>query len=62
MSEATNVIINYWYNNGSQTKHYKKGRGQKNDKYEEKNDNVTALALMTDGRFYCCGKVGHKSP
>ena len=43
-------------------KHHKKGQGQKNDKYEYKNDNVPALAFMMNVRCYCCGRVGHKPP
>ena len=50
MLEATNILSNNWYNNASQMKHYKKGLSQKNDKYEDKNENVPALAFMMDGR------------
>ena len=56
----TNVLSNHWNDNGSQMKHHKKQKGQNNDKEEDNNENVPALALMAGGRCYCCGKVGHK--
>ena len=62
MLEATHIIRNHWYDNVSQMKHHKKRQGQNNDKDEDKNENVPALAFIMDGRCYCCGKVGHKSP
>ena len=62
MLEATEVISNHRYDNVNQTKHHNKGQGQNNDKGEDKNDMVPALAFMMGGRCYCCGKVGHKSP
>ena len=62
MLEVMNVLINHWYDNENQTKHHKKGQGHNNNKDEDKNENVPVLAFMVDGRCYCCGKVGHKSP
>ena len=62
MLESTNVLSNHRYDNASQMKHHKKGQGQKNDKDEDKNENVPSLDFMMEGRCYCCGKVGHKSP
>ena len=62
MLDAKKVLINHRYNNANQMKHHKKGQGQKNDKYEYKNDNVPALAFMMNVRCYCCGRVGHKPP
>ena len=56
------VLSNNWYDNANQTKHHNKVQVQKNDKDEDKNENVPALAFMMDVRCYCCGKVGHKSP
>ena len=61
MLGATNVQSNHQCDYASQMKHHKKGKGQNNDKYEEKNENVPALDFMMDGRCYCCGKVVHKS-
>ena len=43
-------------------KQHKKLQGQNNDKDEDKNENVPALDFIMDGKCYCCGKVGHKSP
>ena len=40
MLEVTNIKSNHQYNNVNQTKHHSKGQGQKNDKYEQKNENV----------------------
>ena len=62
MLEATNVIINHWYDNASQMKHHKKGKVQNINKYKDKNENVPELYFMMDGRCYCCGTVGHESP
>ena len=62
MLEANFFLINHRYNNANQTKHHKKVQGQKNDKDEDKNENVPALDFMMGVRCYCCGKVGHKSP
>ena len=60
--EATKVLINHRYHNWNQTKHHKKGQGQKNDTDEDKNENVQALAFMMYRRCYCCVRVGSKSP
>ena len=40
-------------------KHNKKWQSKNNDKDEDNNENVPELALMMDGRCYCCGEVGH---
>ena len=52
MLEATEVISNHRYDNVNQTKHHNKGQGQNNDKGEDKNDMVPALAFMMGGRCY----------
>ena len=46
MLEATNALSNVCYDHENQMKHHKKGHGQKNNKYEEKNENVPAFAFM----------------
>ena len=51
--EVTEVLSNHQFDNASKMKHHKIRRGQKNDKDEDKNDNMPALAFMMEGRCYC---------
>ena len=60
--EAANFLSNNWYDNANQRKHHNKVQVQNNDKDEDKNENMPALAFMMDVRCYWCGKVEHKSP
>ena len=61
MLEITNFLSNHRYDNVSKMKYHKKVQGQKNDKDEDKNENLPQLSFMMDRICYCCGRVRHKS-
>ena len=48
--------------NNNKKQHHKHPKA--NNKKEDKEDkySTTILFAQMEGRFYCCGKMGHKSP
>ncbi len=71
ISEANNVLSNHNFdeNRTNKTNHNKNGRNKNNnknnnqDKEDESPDDAPVLSFaQMEGKCYCCGKVGHKSP
>ena len=65
ITEANNVLSNHNFDTTRLQKHQKPNRQQnkQQDDGELKNDESPTLSFaQLEGKCYCCGKAGHKSP
>ena len=65
ITEANNVLSNHNFDTTRLQKHQKPNRQQnkQQDDGESKNDESPTLSFaQLEGKCYCCGKAGHKSP
>ena len=64
--EANNVMSNHKFDNAKsnnqQEKKKQTDRNQNKDKKEEEEEPITFSFMQMEGKCYCCGKQGHKSP
>jgi len=66
--DACEVLSNHKFDNFNKTikKKEQKGKGDGNHKYESSNTKEDDSAVLSfaqlEGKCYCCGKPGHKSP
>jgi hypothetical protein len=59
LTEANNVLSNHHFDNANKVHHKTKDNEKENEKTEEKPELSFA---MLEGKCYCCGNGGHKSP
>ena len=63
MIEGNNVLSTHWFDNAKNNSQNSKDSSNNNDKNKDKNDEGPALTFVQmEGKCYCCGKAGHKSP
>ena len=65
MIEGNNVLSTHRYDNTKENKDsYREGRSRRTERKEEtKEDEPVVLSFaQLEGKCYCCGKPGHKSP
>jgi hypothetical protein len=60
ITEANNVLSNHKFDNGNRAKHQAVKRETVNENLTEESPEMPFSQL--EGKCYCCGKVGHKSP
>jgi len=58
--EANNVLSNHRFDNGNRAKHHAIKKENINENSTEESPEMSFSQL--EGKCYCCGKVGHKSP
>ena len=63
ITEANNVLSNHKFDSfkPQQTKKHNKNKDESNSDDKEKQEVTLSFAQM-EGKCYCCGKAGHKSP
>jgi hypothetical protein len=59
--EANNVLSNHRLDNAKKNGYKASGKGSEKKKNQEE-EKVELLFAMLEGKRYCCGKGGHKSP
>ena len=63
MIEGNNVLSTHRFDNAKNNSQNSKDSSKNNDKNKDKNDEGPALTFVQmEGKCYCCGKAGHKSP
>ena len=63
--EATNMLSNHCYDSSKSRTNSQRSRGHNNNNNEKEQeaDEVPMLPFhQMEGKCYCCGKAGHKSP
>ena len=60
VTNATNVLSNHWFDNAGKNKQDKVNK--EIDKEAKAEEGPEMSFAMLEGKCYCCGKTGHKSP
>jgi hypothetical protein len=60
ITSATNVLSNHWFDNAGKSKHDKVNKETEKEAKAEEGPEMSFA--MLEGKCYCCGKTGHKSP
>ena len=60
VTNATNVLSNHWFDNAGKNKHDKVNKETDKDAKAEEEPELSFA--MLEGKCYCCGKPGHRSP
>ena len=63
ITEANNVLSNHCFDDYKSNKTKQKDdKDKRKPKSEEEEENPTLSFAQLEGKCYCCGKPGHKSP
>ena len=60
--EATNVLSNHRFDSGSSRRSNNKDNNKEREEGDTKDETLPLSFHQLEGKCYCCGKQGHKSP